>query len=173
MNNEYNIQDQENQNQDEAEGDDDEDDANDLIISFSAKEMNKKKTKKKTVKSKLKKKSPKTTIDQTNLESFDNLKENTIIDQITTNSCLFSCNQDTPVENDTPLEPSKTILEYPTLDPKALFSSFLNLKTSKTSLKEWYEQNIPEEEFKLKKPIKVKIKKIRDNFRKLSKLCGT
>jgi len=171
-NNQEDSQDLENQqNLDEA--DVDEDDANDLILSFSAKEMNKKKIKKKTIKSKSKNKIPKNTIDKTNIESSENPKENDIIDQNTTNSCLFSCNQITPEENDTALEPSKTILEYPILDPKALFNSFLSLKTSKTPLKEWYEENIPEQDFKIKGPIKAKLKKIRDNFRKLSKLCGT
>jgi len=124
-----------NLNEDEVEVD--EDDANDLIINFSAKEMNKKKTKKKIIKTKKKTKTAKTLVDQISESSYIPVKEKSINDQVTTNSCLFSCNQELTQENSTALEPSKSILEYPNLDPKTLFHSFLNLKISKTPLKDW------------------------------------
>lgn len=157
-----NINTQVQDNNENDEDDEDENDNNDFVLNFSAKDMNKKKTKKKIIKKKFKTKSAKNSHETQTNELSDILINSTNI-----------INQTTPTDNETTIEPSKSILEYPTLDPKTLFNSFVELKISKKPLKDWNEENIPEQDFKIKGPIKSKIKKIRDNFRKLSKLCGT
>jgi 23S rRNA C2498 (ribose-2'-O)-methylase RlmM len=48
----------------------------------------------------------------------------------------------------------------------------LKRKETDQKISEWFEQNIPDSEFNLKLPLKAKLKKIRENFRKLSKIDG-
>lgn len=163
MNNINSNENQENENQLPNNQDENEE----LLLNFSAKDMNNKKSKKKIVKKSIK----------TKTKKHDELKDIVNDNKIEEDCQKYSSDQPnindltnlcTEAEESTPNH--KTILEYPILDPKTLFDSFIQLKSTKTPLKEWYDLNIPEQEFKLKSPIKVKLKKIKDNFRKLSKL---
>lgn len=140
------------------------------------KNKSKAKSKKVIISKESNKNESKTELENKNLELDENL--NTKKTPVNQSSCLFQCNGQI-INKDEPLDEInnniifKSILEYPVLDPKAMFESFITLKSSKIPLKTWYEDNIPEQDYKLKGPIKAKLKKIKDNFRKLSKLCGS